>query len=112
MRARTAVRALRSVVLLVSAASLLGHVCAPLFHLDGQDVTLAGASVAEAPRDAAHQASCEALPRSSPTPPDSLAVGSAVLAFDVPAPASGCGRDVLAPIQRPPRFLLFATLLN
>ncbi len=112
MQARKAGSALRSVVLLACAVSLLGHVCAPLFHLDGHGMALAGASVAEAPRDAAHQASCEALPRSSLTSPDSLAAGNPSLAFDVPAPERVCARDVHAPIRRPPRFLLFATLLN
>jgi hypothetical protein len=103
--------ALRSTLLTACMLMLLGHVCTPL-ELSDHAVTLAGASVAEAPGDAVHHASCEAMPRSSVTSPDSLAAGSLILALDVPAPESGCARDVPAPIQRPPRFLLFATLLN
>lgn len=112
MHARTAGTALHSTVLVACVAMLLGHVCTPPLELSDHAVTLAGASVAEAPGDAVHHASCEAMPRSSVTSPDSLAAGSPILALDVPAPESGCARDVPAPIQRPPRFLLFATLLN
>jgi hypothetical protein len=90
---------------------LLGHVCMPL-EVASEAVTLASASMAQAPGDAAHAASCEDPAVSSVIAPHSLAVGHPVLVSDVPAPENGDARDAPVPVPRPPRFLLFTSLLN
>jgi hypothetical protein len=107
---QTAGAALRYTLLVACVVMLLGHVCAPL-ELGSHAVTLAGRSMAEASGDDGHQASCEALPRSSVGSSASLAGGTPSLACGVPTAGSAEVRQAPAPIPRPPRFLLFASLL-
>jgi hypothetical protein len=108
---QTAGAALRYTLLVACVVMLLGHVCVPL-ELESDAVTLAAGSVAEASGDHGHQASCEALPRSSVGSSASLAGGTPILGCGVPTAESAEVRQALAPIPRPPRFLLFASLLN
>jgi hypothetical protein len=110
MRRRTGGPGIGSTLLVVCVGVLLGHVCAP-FAVGSDVVALAGGSVAEASDDHGHPASCEAVPQSSRTSPESLA-GSPLVRFDVPAPERRYARELPGPIPRPPRFLLFVSLLN
>jgi hypothetical protein len=108
--ARATGTSLRSALVAACVVMLIGHVCMPL-EMPSEAVTLASASMAQAPGDAAHAASCEDPPVASVMPAPSLAV-SHPPAFNVLAPENRDTRDAPVPVSRPPRFLLFASLLN
>jgi hypothetical protein len=108
MQARAA---LRFIVVVSCVLTLLGHVCLPLGS--GQHaVALADASVTVAPADDAHHASCETLAGSSVISLAPLAADTRTVANEGLAEEGRELRHAPAPIPRPPRFLLFASLLN
>jgi hypothetical protein len=107
---RGAPQGVRSTLVLACIFTLLGHTCAP--HAVGHDAGRVAASVAEAPRHVAHDASCEALPGTSIVGLPGAAADRGTGAWDALAPTSAPTPHAPAPVPRPPRFLLFASLLN
>jgi hypothetical protein len=100
---------LRLAVVLTCIMALSGHICAP--GDGGHVVRQSNALMIVAHEDSGHDASCEALARlllvpSCPT--SDTPTGTSI----VPAVQTLDGRQAPAPILRPPRFILFASLLN
>ncbi|HEV8306736.1 MAG TPA: hypothetical protein VGW35_03650 [Methylomirabilota bacterium] len=110
MYRRAASAVLRVALVLACVVTLLGHLCVPLQTAHAGNPT--DPSVAEALGETSHAASCEALPGSSVRCPGSLAVDTRIPASAVRVTETGAAVDTPAPIPRPPRFLLHATLLN
>jgi hypothetical protein len=110
MDRRTVASALHAALLWACALTLVGHLCVPLHA--AHHGTEAGPSLAGAPEELAHPASCEAIPGSPVRCPGVLAVETRIPTMDVRTAEAAAALDSPAPILRPPRFLLHATLLN